>query len=464
MTLADRPADGLLAEVLAHVGADRRVRAAVLSGSLADPAARRDRFQDVDLLLVVDDVDAFRTDVAWPRRFGEPAIVQRPDEMPAAPPRTDGGFTVMTLYRDDRRLDATFVPRSAMVGFRHDGPSVVLFDRDGLVPAPGAADAARFAPRPPTLADFEACCNEFWWVAPYVAKGLARGALAYARLHLDHVLRGELLRALGWAVQVADDRHRGIGKHGRDLRQAVDEPTWRAFEATFADADLGRSWAALWAMADLFHEAATRAAARYGFAYPEEDERHVRAHLARVQARTVSGEAPERPAGAVRTTLATSRDAVGVTCRPAEPDDLAAIAVLDPDARPGSERAARLAAWPAAGDLLVAETTDGVAGYAALEHDFFGRDFLALLVVAPDRRRRGVGRTLVRSVEDRCRGPRLFTSTNASNVPMQRLLARAGYRRSGVVDDLDPGDPEIVYSRSLASSAGDRPASVPARG
>jgi hypothetical protein len=32
---------------------------------------------------------------------------------------------------------------------------------------------------------------------------------------------------------------------------------------------------------------------------------------------------------------------------------------------------------------------------------------------------------------------------------MQSLLQKLGYKRSGAVDDLDPGDPELFYSRQL---------------
>ena len=45
---------------------------------------------------------------------------------------------------------------------------------------------------------------------------------------------------------------------------------------------------------------------------------------------------------------------------------------------------------------------------------------------------------------------KLFTSTNQSNTPMQALLALLGYVRSGVIDNLDPGDPELVYFLDLS--------------
>ena len=94
--------------------------------------------------------------------------------------------------------------------------------------------------------------------------------------------------------------------------------------------------------------------------------------------------------------------------------------------------------------------SDGqIVGYSVLEHSFFARGFIAVLMVRPDRRRSGIGSALVRHVEGLCESDRIFTSTNESNLPMQALLEKLGYTRSGVVDDLDPGDPELFHSRQL---------------
>jgi hypothetical protein len=43
----------------------------------------------------------------------------------------------------------------------------------------------------------------------------------------------------------------------------------------------------------------------------------------------------------------------------------------------------------------------------------------------------------------------LFTSTNASNEPMQSLPARAGFARCGQIDALDADEAELVYVKWL---------------
>ena len=42
---------------------------------------------------------------------------------------------------------------------------------------------------------------------------------------------------------------------------------------------------------------------------------------------------------------------------------------------------------------------------------------------------------------------RVFVSTNESNQPMRTLLVGRGYKVSGIIEDLDPGDPELFFVR-----------------
>jgi ribosomal protein S18 acetylase RimI-like enzyme len=171
---------------------------------------------------------------------------------------------------------------------------------------------------------------------------------------------------------------------------------------------------------------------------------------------------------------------IQVTVRPAGPADVAAIEAVDPVAAVDVERRRFIAERVAAGQTLVAVGRDAVGhdagrrldhvahgagrhdlgdgdgvvvGYLVMDHGFFGRGFVVMLCVHPEHRRRGIGRALMRRAEQGCATTRIFTSTNRSNLPMQRLLEGLGYRRSGEVDDLDPGDPEVFYSRWLGQRA-----------
>jgi GNAT superfamily N-acetyltransferase len=99
----------------------------------------------------------------------------------------------------------------------------------------------------------------------------------------------------------------------------------------------------------------------------------------------------------------------------------------------------------------IATQDEAVLGYA-IRGEFFDHDFLQLLYVAAAHRRRGVGRALVDALERARRSDCLFTSTNTSNAAMRELLVRRGYIASGVVHNLTPDDPELIFMKRIESS------------
>lgn len=79
-----------------------------------------------------------------------------------------------------------------------------------------------------------------------------------------------------------------------------------------------------------------------------------------------------------------------------------------------------------------------------------GKAFVPLICVQPEQRRRGVALRLLASAEASCRTPKPFTSTNACNMSALRLFDRAGFVRSGTIENLDVDDPELVHYKRLA--------------
>ena len=89
-----------------------------------------------------------------------------------------------------------------------------------------------------------------------------------------------------------------------------------------------------------------------------------------------------------------------------------------------------------------------IVGFNAWNREFFSRPLVWLIAVEPAYRNRGIGTLLFTHTERACKGTRLYSSTNRSNVGMQRFHERRGYRVCGEID-LDPGDPEIFYCIDL---------------
>ena len=101
----------------------------------------------------------------------------------------------------------------------------------------------------------------------------------------------------------------------------------------------------------------------------------------------------------------------------------------------------------------VAVIEASIVAYAVLNYKFYDNGWIEMLYVHPRFRRQGIGAALIRHLINECHTPKLFTSTNQSNIPMQRLLATLEFERSGFIENLDEGDPELVYFKRLRDNA-----------
>ena len=138
-----------------------------------------------------------------------------------------------------------------------------------------------------------------------------------------------------------------------------------------------------------------------------------------------------------------------ITIRPATTDDFTEICAIDHLGQ-DSERQAYLRHSIQQEQCHVAVIDGVIVGYVILEYSFFGLGFVALLYIHPAHRRSGIGTLLIQHAEDICTTEKLFTSTNLTNHPMQNLLASRHYKLSGVIHDLDEGDPELFYVKFLS--------------
>jgi GNAT superfamily N-acetyltransferase len=131
--------------------------------------------------------------------------------------------------------------------------------------------------------------------------------------------------------------------------------------------------------------------------------------------------------------------------------DYGAVAALDRLHTGNGSRAGWLAERFADGHCWVAKREGEIVGFAVFTPSFYHQWFIELLLVHPDSRRQGVGTALVRACEAECSAPKFFVSTNESNIPMQSLLAKLDYTPSGRIENLDEGDPELVYVKFLSA-------------
>lgn len=263
---------------------DERIRAVGMNGSRTNPNVPKDMFQDFDIVYLVTEMDSFLRNHNWIEVFGKRIIMQTPMAISMFSPSLGSRFSYLMQFTDGNRIDLTLIPLNEKDKYcQEDKLTIILMDKDHCLPAiPPPTDEDYWVKRP--SAEFYAdCCNEFWWVSTYVAKGLWRKEILYAQEHLNVIVRPMLIKMLEWQVGIQTDFTVSIGKSGKYLEKFLPEEIWKELLSTYADGSYDGVWKALLTMAQLFRSTAKYVADSLNYEYPYEQDNGVTAYLKHIE-------------------------------------------------------------------------------------------------------------------------------------------------------------------------------------
>ena len=279
-----RKEDEVISLILNIAETDDRIRAVLLNGSRANPNTKKDRFQDFDIVYIVNEMNSFLSDHSWIDIFGERLILQMPKEMNLG--EADDGnnknpsFSYLMLFKDGNRIDLTLMPADNVeTAFSQDSLTISLLDKDGLfknLPTPSDKD---YLIKPFSEKEFTDCCNEFWWVSTYVAKGLWRDEITYSKDMLEKSVRTMFLKIIEWHIGVETNFTVSFGKSGKNIKEWASPELYDKILSTYPDADKGNIWKALFIMIELFSGLASKIATRLNFNYNSDEEPKVTRYL-----------------------------------------------------------------------------------------------------------------------------------------------------------------------------------------
>ena len=171
--------DQEILELILETAKKLQVDVVALSGSRTDTKAPKDKFQDYDVVYVVDDLDNLTNDLSWLDQFGKRIIEQ---EVTLGHRRL-----YLILFEDGNRIDLTLCPKDHINEWvDSEAGFTVLKDEKGLFEA-YLPNPKLYWTAPPSEEEFTASCNEFWWVSAYVVKGICRKQVIYATDHLKTI-------------------------------------------------------------------------------------------------------------------------------------------------------------------------------------------------------------------------------------------------------------------------------------
>lgn len=270
--------------ILTYARNDENIRAVIMNGSRANPNAPKDIFQDYDIACLVHDVTPYMRNPEIPKLFGEILILQEPEDMQDPPSENVGTYAYLMQFKDGNRIDLGYLPLDRLDEWIKDSHSIVLLDKDNILGGIPPASDRDYLPKQPTDKQFQDCCNEFWWVTPYVAKGLWRGELTNAKHILDVYVRDQFMKMLTWYFGIQTGFKKAAGKNGKYIKKSIEPEIWVELEKTYSDAEFENIWESLFKMGSLFRRLAKSVAAEFGFQYPQQDDDNVSDYIRRIKA------------------------------------------------------------------------------------------------------------------------------------------------------------------------------------
>jgi aminoglycoside 6-adenylyltransferase len=132
---------------------------------------------------VVTETISFISDEGCISAFGDPIIIQEPYKLDKRQGRDvdfNNGYTYLMQFTDGNRIDLHIQTIEALTKeYGTDKLTVLLLDKDSCLPQIQAPSDEDYWVKKPTYGQYFGRCNNFWWVAPYCAKGLWREEILF---------------------------------------------------------------------------------------------------------------------------------------------------------------------------------------------------------------------------------------------------------------------------------------------
>ena len=253
-------------KIMSFADANDNVRVVEMNGSRVNPHVNPDQYQDFDIVFYVADHELFLRDQSWMEDLGDIILSQTTSDQRDSVDRDKGSFIYMLQFKNGTRLDLSVVNiQKIKSGFHRDSLSMILLDKDGY----GLHDTRNesdYYVKMIHIQDFHYCVNEFFWLVPYVAKGIARKQWFYALKHLD-MIRSELEILIDAWIGHNHHYHISVGKVKSRYELLMPKALYHMYELTYATVDASKIWNALFSALDLFDQIAGELASMYAFPY-----------------------------------------------------------------------------------------------------------------------------------------------------------------------------------------------------
>ncbi|PKK95492.1 MAG: hypothetical protein CVV60_00950 [Tenericutes bacterium HGW-Tenericutes-5] len=256
----------LLDKLLDLANKNNSIRALVMNGSRVNPNITPDEYQDYDIVFYVNNYQGFIKDFSFIDTLGEVLVKQTSLDQRDGLETINESFTYMVQYKDGSRIDLTIRDiKYVLEDFKSDSLSMVLLDKEGLGLDNNPNESSYYVKKI-TKEDFTFTVNEFYWVCPYIAKGIKRRQLFYAMKHLD-IIRHELENMIDWWIGDNHNFEVSVGKGKSRYKDLLSQGIYRQYVLTYPKLSRIEITKALKIAINLFDLLASELAKTYNFIY-----------------------------------------------------------------------------------------------------------------------------------------------------------------------------------------------------
>lgn len=265
--------------ILNYAKSNNKVRAVYMNGSRANPNAIKDKYMDFDIVYIVKEFDSFISNITWINIFGERLILQMPEAM--RNPNGSGHFNWQMLFTDGNRLDLTLIPFEKQELIKHDSSTVILLDKDNILPNFPPASDSDYIIHPPSKLFYDSCCNNFFWCMQNVAKGIVRDEFPYAIGMYNYIISTELNDMLSWYIGCENNFSVSLGKMGKYFKKHLDSDLYDQYVSLYSikNGNYNDFWICIFNACELFRFFANQVGITLKYDYNNKDDDGIMTYL-----------------------------------------------------------------------------------------------------------------------------------------------------------------------------------------
>lgn len=251
------------------------VRAVLLNGSRVNPNIDNDIFSDYDVKFAVTDPEYFLNNQEWIKYFGEIIIMQQNN----IHEHGEEWYIFLMIFSDGARIDLSFIKAENISNYLDDSLTLKLMDKDNIIKDLDSPSDKSYFIQKPREEEFDKTINNFWWVSTYVAKGIWRAELPYAKYMFDVIVRESLKKLIDWYIGMNHNWEINTGTVGRWFEELLPNELWESYKKTYSGSDYEEIWSSLMEAGNLARTLGLEIANQLEYTYPIEDDERVVKYL-----------------------------------------------------------------------------------------------------------------------------------------------------------------------------------------